>query len=193
MGGLKPFSLIFFVAVMVWVGSIMLTTKPEARMDRGCFPVELVDRTLTSGVMVVNASWAPGAHDLFQGWTNACKFMVWKIFYEGDWLAQQGLQAPPGGLGTPQDALRLQQQASTQDRTPLAPSKVASSTKAGFANSNESAQKQLDRATRGEDPAGRSVGGEQAAEDARQKLGTGGAAALAGKSAQPASYFEPGR
>lgn len=194
---LKPFSLIFFVAVMIWVGSILVTTKPTERMDRGCFPMEVLDRTLTSGLLLVNASWAPGGHELFQSWTAGCKFVVWKIFYESDWMEQNDLQAGPGGTSSTEDALRLQAEKAKQTAKD-----AGTAVKNGLENvskpSSAPASKVAPSAT--VDPT-RSQGGQAAASQAEQKavgaglgvLAPSGSLANKAKNQDSSNYFEGGK
>lgn len=194
---LKPFSLIFFVVVMIWVGSILVTTKPTERMDRGCFPMEVLDRTLTSGLLLVNASWAPGGHELFQSWTAGCKFVVWKIFYESEWMDQNQINAAPGGAASTEDALRMQAERLKQGakeaggavKKELIPTSQPGTAPAAKVEQSVNA-----------DPA-RSAGGQVAAQTAEQKAQAAGLGALApsgslankAKSQEPANYFEAGK
>ncbi len=106
---LKPFSLIFFVLVMVWFGSIFITTDPQVRMDRSCVPVSIVDKAATSGMMLLNDGWATGTHKLFEEAHYGCRFIIWRMFYEEDWqkarqaqqAAQQAGEAQPAPTPSP--------------------------------------------------------------------------------------------
>jgi hypothetical protein len=88
---LKPFSLIFFVVVMVWLGSIFVSTDPQVRLERSCSPVVVMDRVGTSAMQVLHSSWGPPTHEFFGAIHYGCRYVVWSVFYEDDWRrAQQG-------------------------------------------------------------------------------------------------------
>jgi len=79
---LKPFSMIFFIAVMVWIGGIFVTSDPRARIDRACLPVTFADSLLVAVVQVIHEPYAMGAHEMMLSVEYGCKFTVWKSFYE---------------------------------------------------------------------------------------------------------------
>lgn len=79
---LKPFSMIFFIAVMVWIGGIFVTSDPRARIDRACLPVTFADSLLVAVVQVIHEPYAMGAHEMMLSIEYGCKFTVWKSFYE---------------------------------------------------------------------------------------------------------------
>ena len=81
----KPFSILFFIASMVWFGSILITTDPQARMDRTCIPVDYAKRATTAGMLLVNDEWSQESDKLFDKWLYGCKFVIWRMFYENDW------------------------------------------------------------------------------------------------------------
>lgn len=79
---LRPFSMIFFIAVMVWVGGIFITSDPRTRIDRACLPVTYADSMLVAVVQVIHEPYAMGAHQMMLAFEYGCKFTVWKMFYE---------------------------------------------------------------------------------------------------------------
>ncbi len=79
---LKPFSMIFFVLVMVWAGSILVTSSPQARIDRGCAPATLADKILVAVVQVIHEPFAEDAHEMMLHFEYGCRFTLWKVFYE---------------------------------------------------------------------------------------------------------------
>lgn len=81
----KPFSILFFIASMIWFGSILITTDPQARMDRTCIPVDYAKRATTAGLLLVNDEWSQESDKLFDKWLYGCKFVIWRMFYENDW------------------------------------------------------------------------------------------------------------
>ena len=81
----KPFSILFFIASMIWFGSILITTDPQARMDRTCIPVDYAKRATTAGLLLVNDEWSQESDKLFDKWLYGCKFVIWRMFYESDW------------------------------------------------------------------------------------------------------------
>ena len=79
---LNPFSMIFFVLVMAWTGSIFLTSNSEARIERACSPVTISDKVVVAAVQLMHEPWALDAHKMMLGAEYSCRFAVWKVFYE---------------------------------------------------------------------------------------------------------------
>jgi hypothetical protein len=82
---LKPFSLIFFCLVLVWLGSIVVTSDPTERIDRSCSPLTIVDKAAVATALLLNEQLAAGTKRAMADWQYGCRFIVWKVFYEGDW------------------------------------------------------------------------------------------------------------
>jgi len=74
--------MIFFIAVMVWVGGIFVTSDPRTRIDRACLPVTFADSVLVAVVQIIHEPYAMGAHQMMLSIEYGCKFTVWKTFYE---------------------------------------------------------------------------------------------------------------
>lgn len=74
--------MIFFIAVMVWIGGIFITSNPQTRIDRACLPATFADRVLVAVVQVIHEPYAMGAHEMMLAVEYGCKFTVWKTFYE---------------------------------------------------------------------------------------------------------------
>jgi len=102
---LKPFSLIFFILVMAWIGAIFVSSDPQVRMDRTCVPVEYMDKAGTGGMQLVDPVWGQATHKFFENMQYGCRFVVWRVFYEDEWKkAQQHPHVPPAsGASTPTD------------------------------------------------------------------------------------------
>lgn len=90
---LKPFSLIFFMLVMIWTGSIFLTSSPSARVERACVPVTVADKVVVAIVQLLHEPWAFDAHQGMLNFEYGCQFTVWKTFYE------EALEKPVQGKG----------------------------------------------------------------------------------------------
>lgn len=89
---LKPFSLIFFIAVMVWMGGIFVSTDPQVRMDRTCAPVEYMDKAGSGAMQLIDPGWGHATHIFFENMQYGCRFVVWRVFYEEDWKRAQQQQ-----------------------------------------------------------------------------------------------------
>lgn len=90
---LKPFSMIFFILVMVWTGAIFLTSNAATRIERACVPTTVADKIVVAVVQLVYEPWAIDAHQAMLNLEYGCKFTVWKTFYE-DVLERTGAEAP---------------------------------------------------------------------------------------------------
>jgi hypothetical protein len=74
--------MIFFIAVMVWVGGIFVTSDPRTRIDRSCLPVTFADSILVAVVQMIHEPYAMSTHQMMLSLEYGCKFTVWKTFYE---------------------------------------------------------------------------------------------------------------
>lgn len=79
---LKPFSMIFFILVMVWMGGIFLTSNTQTRIERACSPVTVSDKIVVAMVQLVYEEWALDAHKMMLQMEYGCRYTVWKTFYE---------------------------------------------------------------------------------------------------------------
>lgn len=117
---LKPFSMIFFIAVMVWVGGIFITSDPRTRIDRACLPVTYADSMLVAVVQVIHEPYAMGAHQMMLAVEYGCKFTVWKTFYEKRELESKVEHNKAVTTQKPQpDALRSDEPAKTSSTSAL--------------------------------------------------------------------------
>lgn len=89
---LKPFSLIFFILVMVWAGSILVTSDAHKRIDRTCIPVEYADIGATSAMTLVDQGWGDSTHRFFTRMHYGCRYVIWSMFYEREWKDYQNTQ-----------------------------------------------------------------------------------------------------
>lgn len=89
---LKPFSLVFFILVMAWLGAIFVTSDPQKRIERTCSPVEYVDKAASSGMQLVDAAWGSSTHNFFVNAHYGCRFVVWRMFYEEEWQKSLGTE-----------------------------------------------------------------------------------------------------
>lgn len=85
MGQMKPFALIFFVVVMVWVGSIFVSGTPRDRIDASCQPIPLVGKFFTSVGALVSSEVERGVAAFFTDRTYDCRYVLWRQFYEDDY------------------------------------------------------------------------------------------------------------
>ena len=122
----KPFSLIFFVLVMVWMGSILITSDPQKRMDRACVPIEYADKGATAVMSLLGREWGEGTHKLFVKTHYGCRYVIWTMFYEEEW--NRRAQQAPASLQPPSPARDASAPASQASAAaPAAPRKISSS------------------------------------------------------------------
>lgn len=88
----KPFSFLFFVAVMVWIGSILITTEPQSRMGRACVPISATGVAVEAAMGLVNQEWGAATASVFQTWDFGCKHVIWSVFYKDDYMRNHQLQ-----------------------------------------------------------------------------------------------------
>ncbi len=108
----KPFTTLFGLALLMFVGWVMISDTPSQRMDRACRPV-----VWAGNVTVSFASLAePSAHEankefqaqagkppppppdtskkplgrrvqgMFDGFNYGCQYALWRLFYESEYI-----------------------------------------------------------------------------------------------------------
>ena len=129
---LKPFSMIFFILVMVWAGGILVSSDPNTRIERACVPVSYLDKAVVAVVQLVHEPFAMSTHRLMVRIEYGCQFTVWKTFYEGtakgaDSKRDQDTTTDTGAKKAPkQEKQAAQVEPEVQRAQPVRPSKVDS-------------------------------------------------------------------
>ena len=129
---LKPFSLIFFILVMVWCGAILITSDAQKRIDRTCLPVEYADVGATAAMSLIDQGWGEGTHTFFARMHYGCRYVVWSMFYEKDWERYQRESAPaaaggpvPSSAASTASSSVATKQPSSSASAPIAAKKIA--------------------------------------------------------------------
>lgn len=91
----KPFATIFFIAVMVWVGSILISDGPLMRIQRTCAPVDWTGRAVSSLVALGSGEFEMATRLWFDARVQDCRFIVWRQVYEREY--QETLRAMKNG------------------------------------------------------------------------------------------------
>lgn len=78
----KPFELIFFISVMVWIGLIAIADGPRNRIEMVCKPAEWSGRVAGSIASISSVSAEEKTRDFFRNRTQECRMVVFKQFYE---------------------------------------------------------------------------------------------------------------
>lgn len=82
----KPFSLLFFIAVFVWIVRIFITTEPGERIERTCQPVGIMGNLLVSGTALTADQFTGEMAGLMDSWEYGCRYMIWRSLYEKEYL-----------------------------------------------------------------------------------------------------------
>lgn len=94
----KPFSLIFYVAVMIWVGSIFIADGPLMRIQRTCSPIDWSGRAVSSVVALGSGEYELAVRAWFDSRTQDCRFVIWRQVYEKEY---QDLARHVKNIGAP--------------------------------------------------------------------------------------------
>lgn len=89
----KPFELIFFVAVLAWVGIILLADGPRNRIEQICKPVEWSGRLAGSMASLSSSEAESKTRLFFTNRTQDCYMLIFKQFYEADYRAAERAMA----------------------------------------------------------------------------------------------------
>ena len=103
----KPFALFFFVLICVWLGSILITTDPQKRMERSCSPIVLTGNVTAAGVELVSENLAASTRTGFEAANYACMHIVWSVAYKDQWMKAEQLR----------QEIELQQQANAREQS----------------------------------------------------------------------------
>jgi hypothetical protein len=94
----KPFSLLFFVAVITWVVRIFITTDGSERIVRTCQPIDLFGGVAVSATALIADQFTQNVEDVKNKWVYGCRYIVWRSVYEKEYLDY--LQQTQGGNAT---------------------------------------------------------------------------------------------
>lgn len=78
----KPFELVFFIGVMVWIGLIAISDGPRNRIEMVCKPVEWGGRMAGSVAAISSVSAEEKTRSFFAERTQECRMVIFKQFYE---------------------------------------------------------------------------------------------------------------
>jgi hypothetical protein len=101
----KPFSLLFFVAVFVWVVRIFLTTDGSERIVRTCQPIDILGNVSISTTALLADGLTQPITNVMNSWVYGCRYIVWRSIYEDDYLKYTQAQQTTDGA---QDATQTQ-------------------------------------------------------------------------------------
>lgn len=81
----KPFAFIFYIAVMIWVGSIFIADGPLMRIQRTCSPIDWSGRVVSSIVALGSGEYEMATRVWFDNRTQDCRFVIWRQVYEKEY------------------------------------------------------------------------------------------------------------
>lgn len=84
---MRSTSMISTLALVIYLGWVLLAGSPEERINRSCYPVIIVGNVVTSVITMVNESYAYRAADKILDIHYGCRYMAWRLMYaEDDYL-----------------------------------------------------------------------------------------------------------
>lgn len=142
---LKPFSMIFFILVMVWAGGILVSSDPNTRIERACVPVSYLDKAVVAVVQLVHEPFAMSTHRLMVRIEYGCQFTVWKTFYEGTEKAAEDKREHGAGSETTSKKPAKQDKSTSQSEPEVARSAPSRPSKADSVQVPEGEQREYKR------------------------------------------------
>lgn len=80
---------LFGILLVVWIGWIVLATSEEQRIGRFCQPVLWTGNIFTSITALTVSKYQGKVEEAFEGFDYGCRYSVWRLFYEKEWLQEQ--------------------------------------------------------------------------------------------------------
>lgn len=65
---------------------ILLASSQEERINRSCYPIVWFGNILESIALLTVESWAEGVKEQALDVDYGCRYVVWRVFYEDDYL-----------------------------------------------------------------------------------------------------------
>lgn len=92
MMGLRTSTLlgVALAALAVWV---VMATNPAERIERSCQPVLWAGNVMTSLTALTVPQYQDHVDEGFQSADYACRYTVWRLFYEEAWLERTGRES----------------------------------------------------------------------------------------------------
>lgn len=83
----KPIATLFGLAVLSWIGYMVMATNPSARIDRACTPVRLGGSVVESVAALTAPTAAIKVREAFADFDYGCQYTIWRAVYEEDYVA----------------------------------------------------------------------------------------------------------
>lgn len=81
MSQLKPFALLWFILILVWVGNILVTDTPAGRLDATCLPINGMGKAVASVAAMSSPQREAGVTIWFSDAFHGCRGFLWRQFY----------------------------------------------------------------------------------------------------------------
>lgn len=79
------FGYLFGLAVVVYIGWIVMAMSPMQRISRGCMPISWAGNLTVSLVAFLNPQWEAGTDHFFDRTDYVCRYSVWRLIYGQEW------------------------------------------------------------------------------------------------------------
>lgn len=86
---MRPFVTLFALGFIGWLGYIMISSDPKVRLERSCVPVGWFGKAAVSASDLLTDSMSAGVQDFVNNREIDCRYIVWRQFFEEDYLKQQ--------------------------------------------------------------------------------------------------------
>lgn len=83
---------IALAALVAWVA---VATDPQERIERACQPVLWTGNVMTSLTALTVPQYQDHVDSGFESADYACRYTVWRLFYEQEWLEANGEVSEP--------------------------------------------------------------------------------------------------
>jgi len=77
------------ILMVLWIGWIVLATSQEERIGRFCQPVIWTGNVATSLTALTVSKYQGNVEEAFDSFDYGCRYSVWRLFYEEQWLEHQ--------------------------------------------------------------------------------------------------------
>ena len=88
-------SMLFTLGMMVFAAWVMLPPSPNERMERVCKPIVWTGKAAVAVSDLASQKYSPDVERFFEKADYSCRYVIWKVFYQEEWLKKRLQQSQP--------------------------------------------------------------------------------------------------
>ena len=87
--------MLFTLGLIVFAAWVMMPSNPDQRLDRACRPVVWTGKAFVAVADLASQKYSPDVERFFEKADYSCRYVIWKVFYQEEWLKERLQQSQP--------------------------------------------------------------------------------------------------